>query len=103
MQGYLKSCCKDALHYSRVSKAQEVHLNRFRTVWCVCACVRAWMYLCAVCFYCALSVCVWCVHVYAQVCISTKADFQTVWEVQFLDPQYRLEMEGLPVQVCVGP
>ena len=56
IQGYLKSCCKDALHYSRVSKAQEV-------------------------------------------CISTKVDFQTVWEVQFLDPQYRLEMEGLPVQV----
>jgi len=52
---YLKSCTKNAVNYSRVSKSQEV-------------------------------------------CISSKADFMTVWEVQFLDPQYRLEMEGMPVQ-----
>jgi hypothetical protein len=55
---YLKSCTKNAVNYSRVSKAQEV-------------------------------------------CMSSKPDFMTVWEVQFLDPQYRLEMEGMPVQTNV--
>jgi hypothetical protein len=64
MQGYLKSCCKDALHYSRVSKAQEVHLNRFRTVWCVCVCVRG--FVCCVLKLRTQSECV-CVRVRTRV------------------------------------
>jgi hypothetical protein len=32
-----------------------------------------------------------------EVVMSTKSDWSTVWEVQYLDPQFKMEMEGQPV------
>lgn len=32
-----------------------------------------------------------------EVVMSTKGDWSTVWEVQYLDPQFKMEMEGQPV------
>jgi hypothetical protein len=32
-----------------------------------------------------------------EVCMSKKGDWSTVWEVQYLDPQFKMEMEGQPV------
>lgn len=32
-----------------------------------------------------------------EVAMSKKGDWSTVWEVQYLDPQFKMEMEGQPV------